>query len=187
MGRRPPFCLLPGSSLCLALWILFADRRPRPFTWLLSCLALYMPVSHLLDPACVLTMSSNKSLHMDPHASRLVGAVTMFVMFDIILLLPIFAINVLLLLLFCYSIFVVFLLLIFFVVVIIFYIYIFDMIYYFDIIIIILYYDWCCYFCLILFYMLIKFLPSLRTSFPPDTLFFNPLTRNVHHNIHTVL
>ncbi len=70
------FCLLPGSSLCLALWILFADRRPCPFTWLLSCLALYMPVCHLLDPACVLTMSSNKSLHMDPHASRLVGPVT---------------------------------------------------------------------------------------------------------------
>ncbi len=35
-----------------------------------------MPVCHLLDPACVLTMSSNKSLHMDPHASRLVGPVT---------------------------------------------------------------------------------------------------------------
>ncbi len=70
------FCLLPGSSPCLALWILFADRRPRPFTWLLSCLALYMPVCHLLDPACVLTMSSNKSLHMDLHASRLVGPVT---------------------------------------------------------------------------------------------------------------
>ncbi len=63
------FCLLPGSFLCLAFWILFADRRPRLFTWLLSCLGLYMPVCHLLDPACVLTMSSNKSLHMDPHAS----------------------------------------------------------------------------------------------------------------------
>ncbi len=49
------FCLLPGLSLCLAL---------------------YIPVCHLFDPACVLTMSLNKSLHMDLHTSRLVGLVT---------------------------------------------------------------------------------------------------------------
>ncbi len=30
----------------------------------------------LFDPACVLTMFINKSLHMDPYASRLVGSVT---------------------------------------------------------------------------------------------------------------
>ncbi len=47
------FCLLPGSSLCLALWILFTYRRSRPFTWVLFCLALYMTVCHLFDPACV--------------------------------------------------------------------------------------------------------------------------------------
>ncbi len=40
----------------------------------------YIPVCHLLDPACVLTMSSNKSLQMDPHASRLVGPVIHTVM-----------------------------------------------------------------------------------------------------------
>ncbi len=54
-----PCCLVPDLlfvtwiSLCLALWILFADRRPRPFTWVLFCLALYMTVCHLFDPACV--------------------------------------------------------------------------------------------------------------------------------------
>ncbi len=31
---------------------------------------------HLFDPACFLTMPINKSLHMDPHASLLVGPVT---------------------------------------------------------------------------------------------------------------
>ncbi len=30
----------------------------------------------LFDPACVLTMFINKRLHLDPHASRLVGSVT---------------------------------------------------------------------------------------------------------------
>ncbi len=45
------FCLLPGLSLCLVLWILFADRRPCPFTRVLFCLALYIPVCHLFDPA----------------------------------------------------------------------------------------------------------------------------------------
>ncbi len=75
----PTFCLLPGSSLCLALWILFADRRQRPFTSVLICLALYIPVCHLFNPACVLTMSINKSLHMDPHASCLVGPVTTYI------------------------------------------------------------------------------------------------------------
>ncbi len=50
------FCLLPGSSLCLALWILFADRRQRPFTWVPICLALNIPVCHLFNPACVLTI-----------------------------------------------------------------------------------------------------------------------------------
>ncbi len=54
-------CLpLPGPLLvyldypsCQALWILFTDRRPRPFTWVLICLALNISVCHLFDPACV--------------------------------------------------------------------------------------------------------------------------------------
>ncbi len=45
------FCLLLHGPLlvyldylsCQALWILFADRRPRPFTWVLICLALNIP------------------------------------------------------------------------------------------------------------------------------------------------
>ncbi len=49
----PDLLFVTWISLCLALWILFADRRPRPFTWVLFCLALYMTVCHLFDPACV--------------------------------------------------------------------------------------------------------------------------------------
>ncbi len=53
-----PGCLIPDLllvtwlSLCLALWILFADRRPRLFTWLLFCLAPSIPVCHLFYPDC---------------------------------------------------------------------------------------------------------------------------------------
>ncbi len=70
-GLRLP---LPGPLLvhldypsCQALWILFADRRPRPFTWVLICLALNIPVCHCSTLPVSLTMSINKSLHMDPH------------------------------------------------------------------------------------------------------------------------
>ncbi len=35
---------------CQALWILFADRRPCPFTWVLICLALNIPVLPFVRP-----------------------------------------------------------------------------------------------------------------------------------------
>ncbi len=62
-------------SLPCPCWILFADRRPTLALGLLSALSCYtcLPLS---DPACVLTMSQNKALHMDPHVSRLVRPVT---------------------------------------------------------------------------------------------------------------
>ncbi len=73
-----PCCLVPDLllvtwiSLWLSLWILFADRRLRrvlEYSSALPSISIYaLPV--------FLTMSINKSLHMDPHASRLVGSVT---------------------------------------------------------------------------------------------------------------
>ncbi len=62
-------------SLCLALWILFADRRPTLALGLFSALSFVIPVCYC-PTLPVLTMSYNKALHMDPHVSRLVSPVT---------------------------------------------------------------------------------------------------------------
>ncbi len=68
---------VPGLPLLSSPMDIVHRSKTMPvFTWVLICLALYIPVWHLFDPACVLTMSINKSFHMDPHASRLVGSVT---------------------------------------------------------------------------------------------------------------
>ncbi len=60
----------------LPYWILFADRRPTLALGLLSALSVSYLFADVFDPACFVTMSMNKSLQMDPHASRLVGSVT---------------------------------------------------------------------------------------------------------------
>ncbi len=60
----------------LPCWILFADRRPTLALGLLSALSVSYLFADVFDPACFVTMSINKSLQMDPHASRLVGSVT---------------------------------------------------------------------------------------------------------------
>ncbi len=60
----------------LPYWILFADRRPTLALGLLSALSVSYLFADVFDPACFVTMSINKSLQMDPHASRLVGSVT---------------------------------------------------------------------------------------------------------------
>ncbi len=56
--------------------ILFADRRPTLALGLLCVLPLPYLFADVFDPACFVTMSMNKSLQMDPYASRLVGSVT---------------------------------------------------------------------------------------------------------------
>ncbi len=60
----------------LPYWILFADRRPTLALGLLCVLPLPYLFADVFDPACFVTMSMNKSLQMDPHASRLVGSIT---------------------------------------------------------------------------------------------------------------
>ncbi len=60
----------------LLCWILFVDRRPTLALGLLSALSVSYLFADVFDPACFVTMSINKSLQMDPHASRLVGSVT---------------------------------------------------------------------------------------------------------------
>ncbi len=54
----------------LPCWILFADRRPTLALGLLSALSVSYLFADVFDPACFVTMSINKSLQMDPHASR---------------------------------------------------------------------------------------------------------------------
>ncbi len=60
----------------LPCWILFADRRPTLALGLLSALSVSYLFADVFDPACFVTMSINKSLQMDQHASHLVGSVT---------------------------------------------------------------------------------------------------------------
>ncbi len=54
----------------LPCWILFADRRPTLALGLLSALSVAYLFADVFDPVCFVTMSINKSLQMDPHASR---------------------------------------------------------------------------------------------------------------------
>ncbi len=87
--------MFPGLTLCLAVRTLFAPRLdycsstwiislPCPVEYcspivalgLLSALSVSYLFADVFDPACFVTMSINKSLQMDPHASRLVGSVT---------------------------------------------------------------------------------------------------------------
>ncbi len=67
---------VPGLSLCLALLDIVrrSSTHACPMITLVSCPCHICLL--LFDPACVLTMFINKSLHMDPYASRLVGSVT---------------------------------------------------------------------------------------------------------------
>ncbi len=60
----------------LPYWILFADRRPTLAIGLLSALSVSYLFADVFVPASFVTMSMNKSLQMDPHASRLVVPVT---------------------------------------------------------------------------------------------------------------
>ncbi len=60
----------------LPCWILFTDRRPTLALGLLSALSVSYLFAYVFDPACFVTMSINKSLQMDLHASRLVSSVT---------------------------------------------------------------------------------------------------------------
>ncbi len=66
-----------GLSLCLALWILFADCRSPTHAcpWIILCPVLVIPVCYC-PTLPVLTMYYNKSLRVDPHVSRLVCPVT---------------------------------------------------------------------------------------------------------------
>ncbi len=61
----------------LPCWILFADRRPM-LALGRACLVCVVPVCHCMNLACFVTMPFNKSLGLDPHASRLVGSMTVF-------------------------------------------------------------------------------------------------------------
>ncbi len=60
----------------LPYWILFADRWPTLALGLLSALSVSYLFADVFDPACFVTMSINKRLQMDLHASRLIGSVT---------------------------------------------------------------------------------------------------------------
>ncbi len=60
----------------LPYWILFADRRPTLAIGLLSALSVSYLFADVFVPASFVTMSMNKSLQMDLHASRLVVPVT---------------------------------------------------------------------------------------------------------------
>ncbi len=64
--------------LCLALWILFSDRRPTLALGLFLCLAHAIPVCSC-PTLPVLTMFNNKALQMDPLVSRLVNPITIYI------------------------------------------------------------------------------------------------------------
>ncbi len=72
-------------TFCLVYWItplakpsgycLPIEDQARLLEYSSALPSIYL-FCHLFDPACVLTMAINKSLQMDPHASRLVGPIT---------------------------------------------------------------------------------------------------------------
>ncbi len=71
------YCCLPGLSL-FALPLLDIVRRSSthacPKDYSVSCPC--HTCLQFIDPACIMTMFWNKSLHLDPHVSRLVRPVT---------------------------------------------------------------------------------------------------------------
>ncbi len=71
------FCLLPGLSLCLALWIFWSPiidhARLLEYSSALPSIYLFDICSTL---PVFLNLSINKSLHMDLHASGFVSPVT---------------------------------------------------------------------------------------------------------------
>ncbi len=74
---RLDYCCLPGLSL-FALPLLDIVRRssthacPKDYSVSCPCHTCLL----FIDPACIMTMFWNKTLHMDPHVSRLIDPVT---------------------------------------------------------------------------------------------------------------
>ncbi|KAL0194627.1 hypothetical protein M9458_008199, partial [Cirrhinus mrigala] len=78
-------CSLYGIPLCLALWIMYAADPPMPTSRTTLAPRPYIPVCCCSDPACLtmyLSRPVNKSLRMDPLASRLPLHVTIPQMLD---------------------------------------------------------------------------------------------------------
>ncbi len=67
---------VPGLSLCLALLDVVRRSSTHTCPRITFCLARVVPVCHWTNLACFVTTPMNKSLHMDPHVSRLVRPVT---------------------------------------------------------------------------------------------------------------